>query len=84
MKKAIKIEDLPSGLDETAVQVLRIIAIKLGERQRGRVEYMKIAASLDVDRAVVSKAVKRLARKRMIKFYKNGELEILNVVDVEG
>ena len=84
MKKAIKIEDLPSGLDETAVQVLRIIALKLGERQRGRVEYMHIAQSLNMSRAAVAKAVKRLAKSRAIKFLRTGEMEILNAVNVEG
>lgn len=82
MKKAIKIEDLPSGLDETAVQVFRVIVLKLGDRSRGRVEYMQIAASLNVSRAVVSKAVKRLKRKGVLAFVKGGELEILNVINV--
>ena len=83
MKKAIKIEDLPSGLDETAIQVLRIIALKLGECQRGRVEYMHIAQSLNMSRATVSKAVKRLAKSRVIKFLRTGEMEILNAVNIE-
>ena len=81
MKKAIKIEDLPAKLDETAVQVLRIIALKLGDRARGRVEYMQIAASLNVKREVVRKAVNRLKRKRVLRSV-DGELEILRTVDV--
>lgn len=80
MTRAIKIEDLPS-LDDTAIQVLRVISIKLGEKDEGFVDYKIIGDSIDVDRDVVSKAVKRLQRKRIISI-KDKKMKILKTVFV--
>ena len=79
-KMAIKIEDLPS-LDATAVQVLRVIVLKLGSSQRGRVEYKVIGSCLKLKRDVVAKAVRRLHEKKVLAL-ENGELVLLNVIEV--
>ena len=79
-KMAIKIEDFPS-LDATAVQVLRVIVLKLGNSKRGRVEYKDIGRSLKLKRDVVAKAVRRLREKKVLAF-ENEELVLLNVIEV--
>ena len=79
-KMAIKIEDFPS-LDATAVQVLRVIVLKLGSSQRGRVEYKDIGRSLKLKRDVVAKAVRRLREKKVLAI-ENEELVLLNVIEV--
>ena len=79
MKKSIKIENLPA-LDTTAVHVLRVIVVKLGEKRRGFVDYNIIAKSLDVKARTVARAVVRLEKKKMLR-RDNGELELLETVD---
>ena len=79
MKKSIKIENLPA-LDTTAVHVLRVIVLKLGDKRRGFVDYNIIAKSLDVKARTVARAVVRLEKKRVLR-RDNGELELLESVD---
>ena len=79
-KIAIKVEDLPS-LDATCVQVLRCVVLKLCGKRRGRVEYREIGKSINKDRDVVAKAVKRLIQKEILSI-ENDELVLLNVVEV--
>ncbi len=79
MKKSIKIENLPA-LDTTAVHVLRVIVLKLGDKRRGFVDYNIIAKSLDVKARTVARAVVRLEKKKMLR-RDNGELELLETVD---
>ena len=76
MKRAIKIEDLPA-LDDTARDVLRVIALHLGERESAFVNYNLIAKSIGTKRNVVASAIERLKKKRVVKVV-NGELTILN------
>ena len=79
MKKSIKIENLPA-LDTTAVHVLRVIVLKLGDKRRGFVDYNIIAKSLDVKARTVARAVVRLEKKKMLR-RDNGEVELLETVD---
>ena len=79
MKKSIKIENLPS-LDGTAVHVLRVIVVKLGNRRRGFVDYNIIAKSLNIKARTVARAVVRLEKKRVLR-RDNGELELLESVE---
>ena len=79
MKNSIKIENLPA-LDTTAVHVLRVIVLKLGDRRRGFVDYNIIAKSLDVKARTVARAVVRLEKKKMLR-RDNGELELLETVE---
>lgn len=79
MKKSIKIENLPS-LDGTAVHVLRVIAVKLGDKRRGFVDYNIIAKSLHIKTKAVAQAVIRLEKKRVLR-RDNGELELLETVE---
>ena len=79
--KAIKIQDL-TAIDETSVQILRTIALHLGEREQGRVNYMMIAKSLKLERSVVRSAVNRMIKKGILE--KHGdELAISKAVMVE-
>ena len=75
MKKSIKIENLPA-LDTTAVHVLRVIVLKLGDKLRGFVDYNIISKSLSVK----ARTVVRLEKKKMLR-RDNGELELLETVD---
>ena len=79
-KIAIKVEDLPP-LDATCVQVLRCIVLKLGGKRRGRVEYKAIGRSINKERDVVAKAVRRLIEKGVL-VIENNELVLLNVIEV--
>ena len=79
-KVAIKIEDLPP-LDPTCVQVLRVIVLKLAGKRRGRVEYKAIGKSINKERDVVAKAVRRLIKKGVLTI-ENNELVLLNVVEL--
>lgn len=79
-KIAIKVEDLPP-LDPTCVQVLRCIVLKLGGERRGRVEYKVIGKSINKDRDVVAKAVRRLMKKQVLTI-ENKELVLLKVVEL--
>lgn len=79
-KIAIKVEDLPP-LDATCVQVLRCIVLKLAGERRGRVEYKVIGKSINKDRDVVAKAVRRLIKKQVLTI-ENNELVLLNVVEL--
>ena len=79
--KAIKIQDM-TAIDETSVQILRAIALHLGDREQGRVNYMLIAKSLNVRRSVVRSAVNRMISKGILE--KHGdELAISNAVMVD-
>lgn len=79
--KAIKIQDM-TAIDETSVQILRAIALHLGDREQGRVNYMLIAKSLNVRRSVVRSAVNRMVSKGILE--KHGdELAISNAVMVD-
>lgn len=70
------------SIDETALQILRAIALHLGDREKGRVNYTLIAKSLDVRRSVVRSAVNRMLEKGILK--KDGdELAISNAVMVD-
>lgn len=78
MKRAIKIENLPA-LDETSRDVLRVIAIHLGERESAFVNYNLIAKSIGTERNVVASAVERLKKKRVLA-EEHGRLKIINSV----
>lgn len=79
MKKSIKIENLPA-LDGTAVHVLRVIVVKLGDKRRGFVDYNIIAKSLHIKAGTVARAVVRLEKRRVLRRW-NGELELLDRVE---
>ncbi len=78
MKRAIKIENLPA-LDETSRDVLRVIALHLGDREGAYVDYTTIAKSLDLTRPAVASAVERLKKKRVLA-EEHGRLKIINSV----
>ena len=78
MTRAIKIEDLPP-LDDTSVQILRIIALKQGENESVYVSYTHIAKSLNIARGAVSSSVKRMITRGILK-QENGKLSIQNTV----
>ncbi len=65
MERAFKIKDIPE-LDKTSAQVLRVIALKLGERNEAFVDFTMIAKSLNLKRAVVSSSVKRLVKNKLV------------------
>lgn len=79
MGKSIKISNLPA-LDDTAVQVLRVICLKLGADRRGWVDYKIIATSLKIRPSAVARAVIRLEKKKVLRRW-NGELELLERVE---
>lgn len=79
MKKSIKIENLPA-LDETAVAVLRVIVLKLGDKRQGYVDYNIIAKSLKTKARTVARAVVRLERKKVLR-RSDGVLELLERVE---
>lgn len=78
MTRAIKIENLPP-LDDTSVQILRIIALKQGENDSVYVSYATIAKSLNIARGAVSSSVKRMIARGVLKA-ENGKLSIQNTV----
>jgi predicted hydrolase (HD superfamily) len=81
MKRAIKIENL-KPLCATDSQVLRVIALKLGEDSEKYVDYGLIADSIGKTRDAVRKSVNRMI-KRQILAVKNGKLAIENAVQVQ-
>ena len=81
MKKAIKIENL-KPLCETDIQILRVIALQLGEDDAKFVDYGWIADSLGEERDTVRKSVNRMIKRRILA-KKNGKLTIENAVLVQ-
>lgn len=80
-KKAIKIENI-KRLCATDADILRIIALKLGEKDRGFVDYKLIARSLNIERDTVRKAINRMVRRKVLQ-KENGELSIPGAITVE-
>lgn len=80
MTRALKIENL-AAIDETSVQVLRVISLHLGEEKEKRVDYQLIAKSLGISRDTVRKAVNRMVEKRIL-IKRNGMLSIPGAVIV--
>lgn len=78
MTRAIKIEDLPP-LDNTSVQILRIIALKQGESDSVYVNYAMLAKSLNIARGAVSSSIKRMTARGILK-QENGKLSIQNTI----
>ena len=78
MTRAIKIEDLVT-MDDTSIQILRVISLHLGANAAGYVDYNMIARSLNLDRDTVRKSVNRMIRKQILK-KENGKLSILKAV----
>lgn len=82
MCKAIKIEDLPP-LDDTATQVLRAIVREFGEQDEGFIKYRAIAEELKIPEYTVSKAIRRLEAKNLVKInVEKRTLKLLNTVNV--
>ena len=81
MTRALKIENL-AAIDETAVQVLRVISLHTGTKDAVHVNYTLIAKSLGIKRQVVASAVERMKDKKILK-EENGKLCILNSVLVQ-
>ena len=73
--RAIKIDEL-KPIDETSVQILRVISLHLGQDPSAFVDYKLIAGSLNIDRDTVRKAVNRMMWKwrnaHERKFYPKG------------
>lgn len=80
MTRAIKIEDI-KGIDDTAAQILRVIALHLGERDAARVNYEVIAKSLNISRNAVGSAVRRMVRKGFLKV-DDGKISIPKAVKI--
>lgn len=79
--RAIKIDEL-KPIDETSVQILRVISLHLGQDPSAFVDYKLIAGSLNIDRDTVRKAVNRMIRSKILQ-KENGKLSIRNSVLVE-
>ena len=79
--RAIKIDEL-KPIDETSVQILRVISLHLGQDTSAFVDYKLIARSLNIDRDTVRKAVNRMIRSKILQ-KENGKLSIRNSVLVE-
>ena len=79
--RAIKIDEL-KPIDETSVQILRVISLHLGQDPSAFVDYKLIARSLKIDRDTVRKAVNRMIRSKILQ-KENGKLSIRNSVLVE-
>lgn len=79
--RAIKIDEL-KPIDETSVQILRVISLHLGQDPSAFVDYKLIAKSLNLDRDTVRKAVNRMIRSKILQ-KENGKLSIRNSVLVE-
>ena len=81
MTKAIKISDM-TEIDKTAVQILRVIALHLGENEWGYVDYEKITKSLNLKRSVVRSSINRMKERGILK--QDGKLlSIQNAVLVQ-
>lgn len=78
MTRALKIENL-AAIDETAVQILRVISLHAGEKDAAYVNYTLIAKSLGLKRQVVAAAVDRMKENKILA-EENGKLKILNSV----
>lgn len=81
MKRALKIENL-KPIDKTAVDVLRVISLHLGDEESKYVDYDVIAKSLNITRDTVAKAVNRMVEHGVLR-KKHGKLSILNSVLVQ-
>ena len=84
MTQALKIADLPA-LDPTARDVLRVIALHVGEDGAAFVDYGMIAKSLGLKgdgRETVRKAVNRMKAKKVLSV-ENGKLSINNMLLVD-
>ena len=79
--RAIKIDEL-KPIDETSVQILRVISLHLGQDPSAFVDYKLIARSLCLDRDTVRKAVNRMIRSKILQ-KEDGKLSIRNSVLVE-
>ena len=79
--RAIKIDEL-KPIDETSVQILRVISLHLGQDPSAFVDYKLIAKSLNLDRDTVRKAVNRMIRSKILQ-KENGKLSSRNSVLVE-
>ena len=80
MTRAIKLGDLVP-LDETSIQVLRVVSLHMGEKTEAYVDYKLIADSLDLDRDTVRKAVNRMVAKKVLS-KRNGKLTIEKAIVV--
>ena len=78
MTRAIKIEGI-TAMDDTSANILRVISLHLGERSEARVPYMLIAKSLNISRATVSSAVKRMIQRGTLRV-NDGKLSICNSI----
>lgn len=81
MKRAIKIENL-RPLCETDIQILRVIALQLGENTEKFIDYNWIADSIGEERDTVRKSVNRMLKRRILS-KRNGKLAIENAVLVQ-
>lgn len=80
MTRAIKIEDI-KGIDDTSAQILRVIALHLGEKDEAYVGYALIANSLNISYETVRASVVRMVRKGFLK-KENGKLSIPKAIKV--
>lgn len=81
MKRAIKIENL-RPLCETDIQILRVIALQLGDMTEKFIDYNWIADSIGEERDTVRKSVNRMLKRRILS-KRNGKLAIENAVLVQ-
>jgi Mn-dependent DtxR family transcriptional regulator len=65
MTRAIKIDDLKK-IDETSIQILRVISLHIGAGDSAYVNYSMIARSLNIDRDVVRAAVNRMIKNGIL------------------
>lgn len=81
MTRALKIENL-KAIDKTSVQILRTISLYLADKDAVRVDYNKIALSLNITRETVRKSINRMVKSKILKV-SDGKISIADAVMVQ-
>lgn len=82
MDRAIKIANL-APMDETSIQILRVISLHIGDQGAAYVDYKLIAKSLNIERDTVRKSVNKMIARKILK-KDCGKLSIPNSISVMG
>lgn len=75
VQRVIPMDKLPTNIGKTSRDILKVIALHLGEDEEKRVEYSLIGASLNKSRETVRKSVNRLIEAKILRS-KDGKLSI--------
>ncbi len=82
MKRVIPIDKLPKNIGATSRDILKVIALHLGEDEEKRVEYALIGRSINKSRETVRKSVNRMLKAKVLRS-KDGKLSIPDSILVE-